>query len=234
MSFSPLVRYGLTLLLYHGLFLLFPRISYKLSFWALITLPSLLLLAAALIPGQGSLPLARLIDGGGRRRAMAVYSLAAICLVFLFAAFWPASGLALRGGDKVRAVLLISLIPLAEELFFRGAMLQWASERMGPALGSLLVTCLFGLLHLPQGIAVATTATLLSAALCASVLTSGSVIWAVLFHLGWNTLAVLRPGPPPGDRWFIAGLAAALMVGLIVVGLVGRPTPRSPSPTGRG
>lgn len=113
----------------------------------------------------------------------------------------------------------MTLIPLAEEAFFRGALLGLLRQRLGAPAALALVSLMFGLLHMPQGWPVALAMTVLSVMLCLVVLSSGSVLWAVALHLGWNALAIIRPGPPQDQRWQVAGVAVALMVGLTVLGL---------------
>ena len=80
----------------------------------------------------------------------------------------------------------------------------------------VLVSGLFGFLHFPQGTAVPMI--VLSVVACLLVLASGSMLWAVALHVGWNALAVVHAAPSNVDRWIVAGIGVALLIGLLVRG----------------
>jgi len=205
--------------LYHLLLVFMPRLPGWLGHWLWLTLPSLVLLAALALPGKGAFAWGTLFSGGRRPVPAALCTLSAVVLVLAFAGLWPAVGLPMDRPGLIQAALMLTLIPLAEEAFFRGAMLALVRERRGAPLALIIVSVFFGLLHLPQGWPMALTMTVLSVVLCLVVFSSGSALWAVTLHVGWNALASIRTGPDPDKRWLVAAMAVAVMVGLTVLGL---------------
>lgn len=85
--------------------------------------------------------------------------------------------------------------PIVEELFFRGLALQAFSRRFGPAIGVVVSSLLFGLMHLQgftAGSAVIVTVTgLLGAAFAIVTLKAGRLGPAVIGHVAFNGSAVL-------------------------------------------
>ena len=214
-----LIRLVLALILYHLLLVFMPRLPGWLGHWLWLTLPSLILLAALALPGKGAYAWRSLLSGGPRPGPAALCTVCAALLVIAFAGMWPVVGLPMDRPGLVQAALMVTLIPLAEETFFRGAMLGLARDRLGAPLALLVVSALFGLLHFPQGWPVVLAMTVLSVVLCLVVFSSGSVLWAVALHAGWNALASIRTGPDPDKRWLVAAMAVAVMMGLTVLGL---------------
>jgi membrane protease YdiL (CAAX protease family) len=86
-------------------------------------------------------------------------------------------------------LVLMTLVPIAEELYFRGLLLDHLRRSAGAAMAVLLTSGLFALLHLPydQHIPMAG----LSVALCVVTLLTRSLLWAVLIHAAWNAKAVI-------------------------------------------
>ena len=214
-----LIRLALALVLYHVLLLVLPNVPTRLGHWLWLTLPSLVLIGALLSPGKGAYAWRPLLKGGKRPGPAAMCTLCVAALVLAFAGLWPASGLPLGIPGLLQALLLLTIIPLAEEAFFRGALLDLLRQRLGAPAALAIVSLMFGLLHMPQGWPVALAMTVLSVMLCLVVFSSGSVLWAVALHLGWNALAIIRPGPAQDERWQVAAVAVVLMVGLTVLGL---------------
>ena len=154
---------------------------------------------------------------------------------------WPESDAALRqlrrllapGGAGRFVTLLVSLavvVPLLEEVFFRGLLLGGLRRGgMRWAAAWLLSSLLFGLAHVtPAAVLYATVAGLLLGAL---VLRTGSTTVSFAAHAGVNALPVLLPAravPIPGFNdfgakaahvpwpWWVAGsLVAALCFGAL-------------------
>jgi len=94
------------------------------------------------------------------------------------------------GTESVEAVLAMALAPaLAEEIFFRGALLSLLSQRLGPGWGLLLSSLLFGLLHMDP--AQGGAAAVLGLYLGALTLRTGSIHAAILCHGLNNLMAIL-------------------------------------------
>lgn len=96
---------------------------------------------------------------------------------------WPSAGLAL-GTVGV-------LVPLAEEIFFRGFVFGVVAARYGRAVGFAVAVLLFGLAHVPQtwGAWGATLAVMLTGAVLTAIRAwSRSVYVSALAHLAYNGL----------------------------------------------
>ena len=96
---------------------------------------------------------------------------------------WPSAGLAL-GTIGV-------LVPLAEEMFFRGFVFGVVAARYGRGVGFAVAVVLFGLAHVPQtwGAWGATVAVLLTGAVLTAIRAwSRSVYVSALAHLAYNGL----------------------------------------------
>ncbi len=139
----------------------------------------------------------------GRRPVLAsVFVLVALAGVAVFAALWPRAGTPSRSSPLV--VILVA--PLAEELYFRGAWLDFGARTLGQPAAVVLASALFGLVHLPQGLHLLMFA--VSLPLCLVALATGSVVWAFGAHALWNALAVVNR-LPPGERLLPVTLAIA-------------------------
>lgn len=181
--------------------------------WALLTLPSLWLLGWTALLWRMGRPWPTSLHRGGRRVGwmLAALALAAV-LVLVFAWLWPRGGGG-AGLDRFgRGLALQALVPVAEELFFRGVLLADLRRRWGGFGAAVLVTALFAAMHAPMGQHLPMA--VLSLALCGLTLASGSVLWAVGLHVAWNSLAVLRVLPPGSDRLptLLVGLALLVAV----------------------
>jgi membrane protease YdiL (CAAX protease family) len=103
---------------------------------------------------------------------------------------WPVVVTAISAPIIVRtpALQIIFLAPLAEELFFRGLLLDHLRRQLGRVAAVVLVSALFGFLHYPQGTAVLMAFG--SVGLCLVVLWLRQVVWAMVLHVAWNLLVV--------------------------------------------
>lgn len=165
----------------------------------LLLCPNLWLLGWTAILWRLGRPWSLQLFGGGRRTGwmLALLGLAA-ALEVAFALWWPEGG----GNPGIRArgavAALVVLVPLAEELFFRGLLLGELRRRWGSLAAVLLVTAVFAAMHVPMGQQVPMG--VLALVFCVITLASGSVLWAIGLHAAWNALAVTKSIPPGLER----------------------------------
>lgn len=186
--------------------------------WLRLLAPNLWLLAAGSVVARQWSRGISLTRGGRRTPLLASLSILVVALLIYAAAAWPPRPA--RAVTTAEALALITLVPLAEEFYFRGLLLDHLRRTTGGAMAAILVSGLFGLLHLPQDQHLSMAA--LSLVLCLVTLGSGSLIWAVALHAGWNAAAEMRTLPPGAGRWTIAAVAAALVLAIAVRGLLTR------------
>ncbi|HPO15012.1 MAG TPA: CPBP family intramembrane metalloprotease [Candidatus Hydrogenedentes bacterium] len=117
-----------------------------------------------------------------------IFSLAVLCVLLLVQfALVPAS----PGEAQIRRwplVLLVVLVPFAEEIYFRGLLLDHIATHVNKVAAVILVSVLFGLLHFPQGHGVLLG--VCSIGLCVLTLRTQQVAWAIVLHGIWNLLSV--------------------------------------------
>jgi len=138
-------------------------------------------------------------------------------LVVLMGATLGGSGAEAARRNLWSVVPLLLLAPAAEELYFRGLLLDHLTRRFGPGAAICFVSGLFGLVHWPQGHALPMM--VLSLALCAATLYSGSVIWAIVLHAAWNGLALYHNGGGPAGAVAAAG-SLLVLVGAAALGFL--------------
>lgn len=181
--------------------------------------PSLWLLAAsALLVIRFRLSI--VVTRGGRRILVGAILAGIVTLAMApMAALWPDRSAGAAVNSTVGRVLLVLFVPVAEEIFFRGLLLDRLNEILrSRIMAAVLTSVLFGLAHLTSGNTIVVTMTVLSAVLCAITLHTRSLLWPIALHMGWNALAVIRQAPPGHERWIIAGICAAVMIALVVRG----------------
>lgn len=154
-------------------------------------------------------PMNHLVLGGGLHAGV----MAALCGLLVggmvaFALVWPPRPTHV---PLAPALTLVLLVPLAEELYFRGLLLDVLHRLVGKAAALVASSLLFGLLHLPQGLAVPMTVLALVLGLAA--LWTRSVVWAAALHVVWNALATLRVAPAD-QRWALV-LAACVALAVL-------------------
>jgi|WetSurMetagenome_2_1015567.scaffolds.fasta_scaffold66879_3 membrane protease YdiL (CAAX protease family) len=88
---------------------------------------------------------------------------------------------------------LLLLVPISEELFFRGILLNHLKRGFGAVRAAILCSVLFAVLHIPQGSAM--EALVLSVFACLLVLHSGMLVYAVQLHIAWNSFVIARQVP---------------------------------------
>lgn len=115
---------------------------------------------------------------------------------------------------------LLSLVPLAEEFFFRGVVLAFLRERLGTLWAVLVVSVLFAAAHVPFG--APGPMLVLSLACCGAALAGRSVLWAAAVHALWNGWVVVHHLAPEQGR-----IGVAVAMGIMAVGLAAAaPLPR--------
>jgi membrane protease YdiL (CAAX protease family) len=126
--------------------------------------------------------------------------------------------------SSVQPLHMLLLVPLAEELYFRGLLLNHLRRAFNPAAAVVLCSLLFAGLHYDVGAMTATG--ILSLIGCVLVLTTGSLACAVQLHVAWNCLSQFKGLSEPVERLDWAILAAAIIMALAFGGLkyLRRPT----------
>ncbi len=181
--------------------------------------PSLWLLAASALLAT-RFRLSFVVARGGRR-ILASTILAGVVILAMapMAALWPDRSAGAAVDSLVGRVLLALFVPVAEELFFRGLLLDRLTGILkSRIMAAALTSVLFGLAHLASGNTIVITMTVLSIVLCVATLHTRSLLWPIALHIGWNALAVIRQAPPGRERWIIAGISAVVMIALVVRG----------------
>ena len=159
------------------------------------------------------------IRGGRRILISAILAGIVILAMAPMTVFWPDRSGGVAVDSLAGRVLLVLFIPVAEELFFRGLLLDNLTGIFkSKIMAAVLTSVLFGLAHLTSGNTIVVTMTVLSAVLCAITLHTRSLLWPIALHMGWNALAAIRQAPPGHERWIIAGICAAVMIALVVRG----------------
>ena len=216
------------------------------ALWLALILGAVLALAAlerrGLVPGQGyasSLVLlalglwhrwhfrvaVRLFCPSQGSRIFPVLFAAALVSVLLISAqttYSPPFG----GGPPPAQVLhLLVIVPLSEELYFRGLLLDHLRRGFTATPAVLLCSLLFGLLHVPGGGSV--LAAVMSLLACLLVLKTGTLTYAIQIHVAFNGLS-LRGQGDLSSRWVWAVAASALIAALALASLR-RPPARVPA-----
>lgn len=158
----------------------------------------------------------------------------------LVAKLWPAlvdrptpvSGLGIGSGgaaDLGTIVVVAGLVPLGEELLFRGVLAgAWLRARR-PGMAILMSTVLFGLAHLTVGPRTMVITAILGALLAAALIISGSLAATVLAHAMINAIALIEAGID-GAAAYVA--LAATVIGATAVAPVLLPLVSWPPPGG--
>lgn len=191
--------------------------------WTVMLVPNLWIGATSILWARhGQTKLVRL-TGGRRVWPALIVAVIAVALVVMMATMGPPAGTA-SGQTTVEALirqmLLVSLVPLVEELYFRGILLEYMKQKLGSVIAVIFVSALFGFLHFPQGTAIPMV--VLSLIACLLALSAESMLWAVVVHVGWNAAAVVRLMPNEWDRWVVASLGLALVIFLSLWGIRSR------------
>jgi membrane protease YdiL (CAAX protease family) len=155
---------------------------------------------------------------GGRRPFLGLaVAVLMSALVLAMSLLWP--NRAARALTPA-AFFLVLLVPVSEELFFRGLLLDRLRRRLGSGKAAVVVSAIFGLAHLPQGATAAAVMLALSLLLSALILGTRALSLPVAVHIGWNSLAVIRDLSTGGARWILCAVAISAMTLLAASGLV--------------
>jgi membrane protease YdiL (CAAX protease family) len=128
-----------------------------------------------------------------------------------------------RPGPSILALLhLLVLVPLSEELYFRGLLLAHLRKTFNAVQATLLCSALFAALHFPLEAATATG--FLSVIACVFVLRTGTLAYALQLHIAWNALAEMPEVDVSSSRFYLAIFASAMIILLAIARLK---TPRS-------
>jgi radical SAM protein with 4Fe4S-binding SPASM domain len=103
---------------------------------------------------------------------------------------------------------LLLLVPISEELFFRGILLDHLKRGFSAFQATILCSALFMILHIPHGAGIEALA--LSILTCLLVLRSGMLLHAVQLHLAWNSFVAARHAS--SDVGWLIILIAALAI----------------------
>jgi membrane protease YdiL (CAAX protease family) len=133
-----------------------------------------------------------------------ILSIAAVVGMMALAGGYSVSGLAIHGGEAVKAAILWALATLAiglyEENYFRGYTLFTLSRGMGFWRGAVLLSLVFGALHYflkPRETWMdLLSVTLIGLFFCLTVRRTGSIWWAIGWHFTYNFGSLFVFGGP--------------------------------------
>lgn len=108
---------------------------------------------------------------------------------------------------------LVLFVPVAEEFYFRGILLQYIRRQWGAPLAGLLSATLFVVLHSAQGPQAATSAALLALTCTLLTLATSTLLWAIAVHTAWNAAVVMLSGL--AQPWWVA-TSASLAISLLI------------------
>lgn len=140
--------------------------------------------------------------GQPRTVLLVVITAGALLGVILFALIGPDVNQRITAITFINYLIIILVVPVAEELFFRGLLLDHLKETMGIVASIAIITLLFGLVHVHQGLLIPMA--LLSFMLCIAALLSKTVVSCIILHTGWNTLAILKEGLHFQMKWLFS------------------------------
>lgn len=112
---------------------------------------------------------------------------------------------------------LVLLVPVAEEFYFRGLLLDHLRRGLGYVPAVLGCTFLFAVLHLPAG---ALLPMLVLGLVSCILALKGSLAYAVQFHIAWNAASQIQLIEEGAARWTWALIAVAAIIGLGIGALI--------------
>jgi membrane protease YdiL (CAAX protease family) len=157
----------------------------------------------------------RLFPSRGERSSLP-FVLALACVVLLaFVAWMPLRPRSTGAPSPVDALHLLLLVPLSEELFFRGLLLDHLRRGFTPRQAVVLCTLLFAILHTP--LTAMLVAGSLSVVACGLVLKTRTLACALQVHVAWNALVEISGIGNPSSRWVTAIIASGIVVMLATI-----------------
>ncbi len=196
-----------------------PFFKREVAYWLCLIVPNLWLIGTTTFLFKLKPLDCCVFKGGFYPRVMAILSYAAIAFLISVCLLLPHQTNPATIQSICSSMLIILLVPLAEELFFRGFLLNLFQKKTGRIISMLIVSSLFGLLHLAQSVYIASAMAALSLISCGAVFISRSLLWAMILHIGWNASAQLRMVNPLTVRLSFLLLIAAIMIILIQIGI---------------
>jgi|GEM_PF-6960081 len=109
---------------------------------------------------------------------------------------------------------LILLVPLAEEIYFRGVLLDHLRRNVGTWLGVLICSILFGLMHLHAGIL--PLMFVFSCIACVPAIKYRSLCLPLQMHIAWNAFVIIHRESELRDRLILLGVALAAIILLTI------------------
>jgi membrane protease YdiL (CAAX protease family) len=114
--------------------------------------------------------------------------------------------------SALQSLNILILVPLSEELYFRGLLFDHLRRGFNAISATLLCTLLFAALHYPYS--AMTTAGILSLVACTLVIRTGSLACALQLHLAWNAMSEIHGLASPAARWTLAIIASATTIAI--------------------
>jgi membrane protease YdiL (CAAX protease family) len=114
---------------------------------------------------------------------------------------------------NLQSLFLIILVPFAEEFYFRGLLLDHLVRNVGRIPAVILVSGLFGFLHLLQGLF--WPMAILSVFLCILALVRRDLLGAIALHSGWNAFAIVIDLYRNTFVWLIGSIAILFIMVLL-------------------
>ena len=149
-------------------------------------------------------------------RSSLPFVFALTCVVLLALVAWmPLRPRSTPVPSPMDALHLLLLVPLSEELFFRGLLLDHLRRGFTPVRAILLCTLLFAILHTP--LTASLVAGILSVLACGLVLKTRALACALQLHVAWNALVEVCGIGNSSSRWVMAIIASGIVVMLATV-----------------
>jgi membrane protease YdiL (CAAX protease family) len=151
-----------------------------------------------------------------RERSALPWVLSMACVALLAVAAWmPLQPWSPASPSPLYSLHLLLLVPLSEELYFRGLLLDHLRRGFTSVQAVLLCTLLFASLHTP--LTAALVAGILSVVACGLVLKMRSLACALQVHVAWNSLVEIGGIGDPSSRWLLAIIASGIVVMLATI-----------------
>jgi len=116
-------------------------------------------------------------------------------------------------------IYLICIIPIAEEVFMRGALLSVLRRKLPDIAAVIVVSLVFGLMHIQLGIGFAAVITVISAIWGFAVVRTGSIVWAIALHMAYNSFVVTSTYGSEFGKIFAAVLSLVMITFFVIQGL---------------
>jgi membrane protease YdiL (CAAX protease family) len=208
---------GAILAIYEALLAVAVRLPRPADAWATWLAPNAWLLAASALLARRSE--GRLFSPGQKRWIGIIPSTLLLAALLVATATRPAEA---EPCESLQVLILVLIVPLAEEIYFRGILFEHLRRLWGGVPAILLATILFVLLHAGQGARAALGVAALSLVCGAITLICSTPRWAVAVHATWNALALVLAPLCLRDRWTATLCAATTIVLVLILGRAGR------------